>query len=79
MASEPLRVACIGMGWWSDVLADAMKRSDKLKIVADAVYANNRAAALNACRRALTPGWPSRADLSEGLKSVSNPFFTPKS
>src|SRR6478672_13239067 len=31
---EPLRVACIGMGWWSDVLADAMKRSDKFKIVA---------------------------------------------
>jgi predicted dehydrogenase len=31
---EPLRVACIGMGWWSDVLADAVKRSDKLKIVA---------------------------------------------
>ena len=32
--TEPLRVACIGMGWWSDVLADAMKRSDKLDIVA---------------------------------------------
>ena len=31
---EPLRVACIGMGWWSDVLADAIKRSSKLKIVA---------------------------------------------
>lgn len=31
---EPLRVACIGMGWWSDVLADAIKRSDKLAIVA---------------------------------------------
>ena len=31
---DPLRVACIGMGWWSDVLADAMKRSDKIKIVA---------------------------------------------
>src|SRR5258707_8411921 len=31
---EPLRVACIGMGWWSDVLADAIKRSEKLKIVA---------------------------------------------
>jgi len=31
--TEPLRVACIGMGWWSDVLADAVKRSDKLKIV----------------------------------------------
>ena len=31
---EPLRVACIGMGWWSDVLADAIKRSSKLNIVA---------------------------------------------
>src|SRR5260221_80704 len=34
MALEPLRVACIGMGWWSDVLADAAQRSKKLKIVA---------------------------------------------
>src|SRR6266487_467312 len=34
MALEPLRVACIGMGWWSDVLADAIQRSEKLKIVA---------------------------------------------
>jgi predicted dehydrogenase len=31
---EPFRVACIGMGWWSDVLADAIQRSKKLKIVA---------------------------------------------
>ena len=29
-----MNVACIGMGWWSDVLADAMQRSGKLKIVA---------------------------------------------
>jgi predicted dehydrogenase len=29
---DPLTVACIGMGWWSDVLADAIKRSGKLKI-----------------------------------------------
>ena len=29
--AEPLRVACIGMGWWSDVLADAVKRSGKLE------------------------------------------------
>jgi predicted dehydrogenase len=29
-----MRVACIGMGWWSDVLADAITRSAKLKIVA---------------------------------------------
>jgi predicted dehydrogenase len=33
MAFEPVRVACIGMGWWSNVLADAIKRSDKLRIV----------------------------------------------
>jgi predicted dehydrogenase len=32
--AETLRVACIGMGWWSDVLADAIKRSSKIKIVA---------------------------------------------
>jgi predicted dehydrogenase len=29
-----MKVACIGMGWWSDVLADAIQRSGKLKIVA---------------------------------------------
>src|SRR5665811_793768 len=34
MAFKPVNVACIGMGWWSDVLADAITRSDKLKIVA---------------------------------------------
>jgi predicted dehydrogenase len=33
MAVDPVRVACIGMGWWSDVLADAMQRSGRLKIV----------------------------------------------
>src|SRR5579863_6420490 len=33
MIDEPLRVACIGMGWWSDVLADAIQRSGKLEIV----------------------------------------------
>jgi predicted dehydrogenase len=32
--TEPLRVACIGMGWWSDVLADAIKRSSKIEIAA---------------------------------------------
>jgi predicted dehydrogenase len=34
IAHEPLTVACIGMGWWSDVLADAIKRSGKLRIAA---------------------------------------------
>jgi predicted dehydrogenase len=34
VAIKPVKVACIGMGWWSDVLADAIRRSDKLDIVA---------------------------------------------
>src|SRR5262245_59274589 len=33
MSFEPVRVACVGMGWWSDVLADGMQRSNKFKIV----------------------------------------------
>ena len=33
MSDKPLRVACLGMGWWSDVLADAMKRSNRFEIV----------------------------------------------
>ena len=33
MSTSPLRVGCIGMGWWSDVLADAIQRSGKLTIV----------------------------------------------
>ena len=34
MSVEPLRVACLGMGWWSDVLADAIVRSGRLRIAA---------------------------------------------
>ena len=34
MPVEPLRVASLGMGWWSDVLADAINRSGKLTITA---------------------------------------------
>jgi predicted dehydrogenase len=33
MDQSPLRVASIGIGWWSDVLADAVQRSGRLKIV----------------------------------------------
>jgi predicted dehydrogenase len=33
MSFEPVKVGCLGMGWWSDVLADAIVRSGKLKIV----------------------------------------------
>ena len=32
--SRPVRVAAIGMGWWSDVLADAVARSGKLEMAA---------------------------------------------
>src|SRR5260370_2292490 len=34
MNEAPLRVAALGMGWWSDVLADAAKRSGTIEIVA---------------------------------------------
>ena len=32
-AVRPVCVGCLGMGWWSDVLADAVMRSKKLQIV----------------------------------------------
>jgi predicted dehydrogenase len=34
MSRAPLRVAALGMGWWSDVLADAVKRSKEIEIAA---------------------------------------------
>ncbi len=34
MSTGPVRVAALGMGWWSDVLADAVKRSNSIEIVA---------------------------------------------
>jgi len=33
VSQDPVRVACLGMGWWSDVLADAMGRSKQFAIV----------------------------------------------
>src|ERR1700722_11307771 len=33
VSAGPLRVGCIGIGWWSDVLADAIKRSGKIEIL----------------------------------------------
>ena len=29
-----VRVACLGMGWWSDILADAIERSGNMTIAA---------------------------------------------
>ena len=34
MSEEPVRVACLGLGWWSDVLADAAGRTSAIDIVA---------------------------------------------
>jgi predicted dehydrogenase len=34
MTFKPVNVACLGMGWWSDVLADAMVRSGRFNIQA---------------------------------------------
>lgn len=33
MTVKPVRVAVLGMGWWSDVLADAIKRGNSVEIV----------------------------------------------
>ncbi len=33
MSFKSINVACLGMGWWSDVLADAIKKTDKINIV----------------------------------------------
>ena len=33
MTVKPVRVAVLGMGWWSDVLADAVKRGTSVEIV----------------------------------------------
>ena len=43
--SGPLRVASIGMGWWSDVLADAIERSGKLEIVSCFTRSDDKGAA----------------------------------
>ena len=37
MAIEPLRVACLGMGWWSDVLADAILRTEEAVTLTSAI------------------------------------------
>ncbi len=34
MSTEPVRLAALGMGWWSDVLADAAGRTGEVEIVA---------------------------------------------
>lgn len=45
---------------------------------ADQVYDNNCQAAYQAAQRAMTAGWPSKAELQDALGTISNPFYTPK-
>ena len=45
MPAQPLKVASLGMGWWSDVLADAIQRSSKLKIVSCCTRSEQKRAA----------------------------------
>jgi 5,6,7,8-tetrahydromethanopterin hydro-lyase len=52
---------------WVDAAADD----------AEAVFVANRVAAFRAAERALQTGWPTHAALAEGLRQISNPFFTP--
>ena len=61
-------------GW----LAIALVWVDPKAAKAQQVYANNLKAAYAACQRAMTPGWPDRKALAEGIANVSNPFFTPR-
>jgi predicted dehydrogenase len=55
MRSYPLRAAALGIGWWSDVLADAAKRSKDIEIVACFTRSEDRQRAFAAkygCRAA---------------------------
>ena len=50
-----MKVACLGMGWWSDVLADAIQRSKKMTIAAcysRSVEKREKFAAKYGCRAA---------------------------
>src|SRR2546427_12844139 len=50
-----VKVACLGMGWWSDVLAEAIQRSKKLTIAAcysRSVEKREKFAAKYGCRAA---------------------------
>jgi 5,6,7,8-tetrahydromethanopterin hydro-lyase len=65
------------LGAADDWLAIALVWVDPAADDAETVYANNRAAALEAAARAMQSDWPSRDELVAGLADVGNPFFTP--
>jgi predicted dehydrogenase len=41
-SARPLRVAVLGIGWWSDVLSDAVQRSEQIEIVACFTRSDNK-------------------------------------
>lgn len=45
MSNKPVRVAVLGMGWWSDVLADAVKRGTSVEIVSCYTRSDDKRAA----------------------------------
>jgi predicted dehydrogenase len=72
MAFEPVQVACVGMGWWSDVLADAIQRSDKIKIAACYTRSEQKREAFAAkygCRAA--PSYQAILD-DRGIEAIIN-------
>ena len=72
MAFEPVRVGCIGMGWWSDVLADAIKRSGRLQIVSCYTRSEQKRQAFAAkygCRAA--PSYQAILD-DHGIEAIIN-------
>jgi predicted dehydrogenase len=57
VSEAPLRIAALGIGWWSNVLADAVGRSDKLQLVACFTRSEDKRRAFAAkygCRDAAT-------------------------
>ena len=64
MSFKPINVACLGMGWWSDVLADAMMRSNK--IIIKSCYSRSEDKR-NAFAKKYNP---------ESTKTNSSPLFT---
>jgi predicted dehydrogenase len=76
LRSDPLRVACIGMGWWSDVLADAIKRSGKLSIVACYTRSEDKRVLLLTSTAAGRPRATRKSWLILGSKRSSTPRRT---
>jgi len=72
MAFEPVRVGCLGMGWWSDVLADAVTRSGRLQIVSCYTRSDEKRRAFAAkygCRPA--PSYEAMLD-DRGIEAIIN-------